>query len=182
MTDSTDESPRAMVDTNVVVYAYDLDDPRKHVITHDLIEQLSNQGRLVLSNQIFNEFCSVMMSPKRKTRLSPDQLVVVLRELAATGEVVPLLAALTFSPPRCHAASRPLVLGRTHLVGGRREQSHGHLHRRLSGRPCRRRSPLRQPIRQQHAAAVIDRNDDGQLGDRQRTVLNSHVGTAGHLP
>jgi predicted nucleic acid-binding protein len=34
-------SPRALVDTNVVVYAYDLDDPRKHTIARELIERLS---------------------------------------------------------------------------------------------------------------------------------------------
>ena len=83
------------MDTNVVVYAYDLDDPRKHAIARELIEHLSNDGRLVLSSQVFNEFCWAMMGPKRKTRLSPDQLVVILGELAATGEVVPVITALT---------------------------------------------------------------------------------------
>jgi predicted nucleic acid-binding protein len=94
MTASTG-SPRALVDTNVVVYAYDLDDPKKHAIARDLIEQLSNQGRLVFSTQVFNEFCSVMMSPKRKTRFAPDQLAVIVRELEATGEVVPIIPTLT---------------------------------------------------------------------------------------
>ncbi len=37
-----------------------------------------------------------MMSQKRKTRLPPDQLVVILHELAATGEVVPSSPDLTF--------------------------------------------------------------------------------------
>lgn len=95
MTASTDDASRALVDTNVVVYAYDLDDPRKHTVARELIQHLSNHGRLVLSSQVFNEFCAVMMSPKRKTRLAPDQLVVILRELAATGEVVPVLPTLT---------------------------------------------------------------------------------------
>jgi predicted nucleic acid-binding protein len=96
MTALIDDGSRALVDTNVVVYAYDLDDPRKHTVAQELIEHLSNHGRLVLSSQVFNEFCSVMMSPKRKTKLTPDQLVVILRELAATGEVVPNIPALTF--------------------------------------------------------------------------------------
>jgi len=95
MTGSTD-SPRALVDTNVVVYAYDLDDPRKHSLARELIEQLSNQGRLVWSTQVFNEFCSAMMRPKRKTTLSPDELAVILRELSATGEIIPITESLTF--------------------------------------------------------------------------------------
>ncbi len=94
MTASTG-SPRALVDTNVVVYAYDLDDPRKHTIARELIEHLSNQGRLVFSTQVFNEFCWALMRPKRKTTLSSDQLAVILRELAATGEVVPIIPTLT---------------------------------------------------------------------------------------
>jgi len=92
---STD-SQIAVVDTNIVVYAYDLDDPRKHTIARELIEQLSNQGRLVWSTQVFNEFCSVMMRPKRKKTLSPDELAVILRELSVTGEVMPITPALTF--------------------------------------------------------------------------------------
>jgi predicted nucleic acid-binding protein len=95
MTAPNDE-PRALVDTNVVVYAYDLDDPRKHSIARELLELLSNQRRLVLSTQVLNEFSSVMMSPKRKTTLAPDQVAVILRELAATGELVAVVPALTF--------------------------------------------------------------------------------------
>jgi len=92
---STD-SQSAMVDTNIVVYAYDLDDPWKHTVARELIEQLSNQRRLVWSTQVFNEFCSAMMRPKRKTTLSPDQLAAILGELSTTGEIVPITPRLTF--------------------------------------------------------------------------------------
>jgi predicted nucleic acid-binding protein len=95
MTDST-SSPRALVDTNDVVYADDLDEPRKHEIARELLKRLSDEGRLVFSAQVFNEFCSVMMRPKRKKTLSPDELAVILRELSVTGEVMPITPALTF--------------------------------------------------------------------------------------
>ena len=95
MTASTDR-PRAVVDTNVVVYAYDMDDSRKHSIARELLVGLSNENRLVWSTQVFNEFCAVAMSPKRKSTLSPDQITIILRELAATGEVVPVTPSLTF--------------------------------------------------------------------------------------
>ena len=65
MTAST-ASERALVDTNIVVYSNDLDDPVKHTIARELLEELSNEGRLVFSAQVFNEFCSVMMRPSRK--------------------------------------------------------------------------------------------------------------------
>lgn len=51
MTDSTSSS-RALVDINVVVYAYDLDEPRKHEIARELLERLSDEGRLVFSAQV----------------------------------------------------------------------------------------------------------------------------------
>jgi len=57
---STD-SQIALVGTNIVVYAFDLDDPHKHTIAGELIEQFSNPGRLVWSTQVFNDFCSVMV-------------------------------------------------------------------------------------------------------------------------
>jgi predicted nucleic acid-binding protein len=95
MTAST-SSPRALVDTNVVVYAYDPDEPLKHDIARDLLEKLSSEGRLVFSTQVFNEFSSVMMRPNRKRPLSPDEIVVILLELEATGEVVLITPSMTF--------------------------------------------------------------------------------------
>ncbi len=92
---STDNS-RALVDTNIVVYAYDLDDPSKHTVARNLLEQLSNQGRLVFSTQVFNEFCSVMMRPSRKKTRSPAELAVILQELSATGEIVSITPMMTF--------------------------------------------------------------------------------------
>jgi predicted nucleic acid-binding protein len=95
MTAST-SSPRALVDTNVVVYAYDVDEPRKHDLARELLERLSDEGRLVFSAQVFNDFCSPMMGPKRKKPLRPDEIAVILRELDATGEVVPITTSVTF--------------------------------------------------------------------------------------
>jgi predicted nucleic acid-binding protein len=90
------ESPRSLVDTNVVVYAYDSDEPTKHSVAAALLERLSDEGRLVFSAQVFNEFCAVMMRPSRPARLTPSELAPLLRELETTGEVVPITAAMTF--------------------------------------------------------------------------------------
>jgi predicted nucleic acid-binding protein len=94
MTASTDDV-RSMVDTNIVVYAQDRRDAVKHAIASELLERLSERGQLVLSAQVFNEFCSVMMKPGRPGRLGPDQLAEIVRELEATGEVVPITPSLT---------------------------------------------------------------------------------------
>jgi predicted nucleic acid-binding protein len=66
---STD-SQIALVDTNIVVYAYDLDDPRKHTIARELIEQLSNQGRLVWSTQVFRDTHKMNVTAIARARLS----------------------------------------------------------------------------------------------------------------
>jgi predicted nucleic acid-binding protein len=89
-------SSRALVDTNIVVYSYDLDDPQKHDIARDLLEKLSSEGRLVFSTQVLNEFCSVMMKPRRKTPLTPEQISDRLRNLSATGEIVRIAPSMTF--------------------------------------------------------------------------------------
>jgi predicted nucleic acid-binding protein len=115
MTAST-AKPRALADTNIVVYAYDLDEPSKHTIARELLQQLSDEGRLVFSSQVFNEFCSVMMRPSRKNRLSPSELEVLLRRLATTGEVVPVAALTTLralaAMPRHGLSSGTLSSGR----------------------------------------------------------------------
>jgi predicted nucleic acid-binding protein len=107
MTAST-ANPRALVDTNIVVYAYDLDEPSKHTLARELLQQLSDEGRLVFSTQVFNESCSVMMRPSRKNPLSPPELEVLLRRLATTGEVVPVVAVTAFralAAMSCHGLS-----------------------------------------------------------------------------
>jgi predicted nucleic acid-binding protein len=88
---------RSLVDTNIVVYAYDPTDASKHQVAADLLAGLSNAGLLVYSAQVFNEFCSVMMRPNRASRLLPERVVEIVRGLAATGDVVPITGAMTLS-------------------------------------------------------------------------------------
>ena len=90
------EDARSLVDTNVVIDAHDQRDPAKHAVALELWRRLSDQGRLVLSSQVFNEFCPVMMRPNRPVRLKPDQLSLILRDLEAISEVVPVTPSITF--------------------------------------------------------------------------------------
>lgn len=85
----------ALVDTNVVVYAYDLDDPVKHVVAKDLLRSLSDSGHLHFSVQVFNEFASVMISGKKRSPRKPDEVREILVELAATGRILPLDWSIT---------------------------------------------------------------------------------------
>ncbi|MGO9599673.1 MAG: PIN domain-containing protein [Isosphaeraceae bacterium] len=85
----------ALVDTNILVYAYDPGELSKHTVARELIQNLSNDGRLPFSIQVLNEFCAVMMRPNRTPPLTPAELVDVIRELEAISQVVPVTAALT---------------------------------------------------------------------------------------
>jgi predicted nucleic acid-binding protein len=94
MIDSIDEQ-RALVDTNVVVYAYDVREAVRHIRAQELLSKLSVSGRLVFSVQVLNEFSSVLLRPGGIAALPPDQVADRIRNLAATGEVVPLTASMT---------------------------------------------------------------------------------------
>jgi len=47
---------RALLDTNVLVYAYDPSDPAKRAMAQSLIRQLVDEDRLIVSVQVLNEF------------------------------------------------------------------------------------------------------------------------------
>jgi len=49
-------SDKAFVDTNILIYAYDLDTGSKHTIAADLIQQLWHSGMGLLSTQVLQEF------------------------------------------------------------------------------------------------------------------------------
>lgn len=81
---------RALVDTNIVIYAYDPTDPVKHETARSLLEELSNAGRLVYSAQVFNEFCYNVMRPNRAPHLTPEQTHDIVNDLRMTGETLPI--------------------------------------------------------------------------------------------
>lgn len=59
-------SDKAFVDTNILIYAYDVDAGEKHAIAADLIRQLWHSGMGLLSTQVLQEFyvnVTAKMSP-----------------------------------------------------------------------------------------------------------------------
>jgi predicted nucleic acid-binding protein len=98
-------SARALVDTNVVVYAHDPGDPAKHQRAKELLAQLSSASLLVFSTQVLNEFCAVMMRPHRASPLSPDEVGEIILDLSATGDVVTITAATSLPVPRTSPAA-----------------------------------------------------------------------------
>src|SRR5271163_429156 len=64
-------SVKTFVDTNVLVYAHDVDDPSKHDLARDALRELWTDGTGVLSPQVLQEFY-VNVTRKIATPLAKD--------------------------------------------------------------------------------------------------------------
>jgi predicted nucleic acid-binding protein len=57
-------SGRSFVDTNVFGYAHDPRDPAKHEAAIALLDRLSADAELVVSTQVVNELCAILLRGK----------------------------------------------------------------------------------------------------------------------
>lgn len=89
------DSTKALVDTNVFIYAYDPRDPDKKRKAENLIKRLSDANCLVVSTQIVNEFCSVLLRGKTGSMMNETQLTDFVDEMMAVADVVPITLATT---------------------------------------------------------------------------------------
>jgi predicted nucleic acid-binding protein len=87
----------ALVDTNVLVYAYDSTETSKHLRAIELIESLSAAQDLVVSAQVFNELAWVLLRKPRLVGARPELVANILQEVAGSATVLPLSPDLTFS-------------------------------------------------------------------------------------
>jgi predicted nucleic acid-binding protein len=94
MTGST-ATAREMVDTNVLVYAVDVDAGDKHRRAEELVQQLIDRDALALSAQILNEFFAVATKPNKPPAPPDDRAAQYVKEYAGSSEVLPLNAAIT---------------------------------------------------------------------------------------
>jgi predicted nucleic acid-binding protein len=76
------------VDTNVLVYAEDLRDGRKHAAAVALIQRLDPR-RVYVSAQVLSEFANVV-THSRKTALPSSRAVEGVRRMAAAWNVLPV--------------------------------------------------------------------------------------------
>lgn len=88
---------RALVDTNVLVYAYDSTDPRKHLQAIELIEDLSAGEGLHVSTQVLNELAWVLLRKPHLVGSRPELVSEILQEVAGSATILPLGPDLTFS-------------------------------------------------------------------------------------
>jgi predicted nucleic acid-binding protein len=84
---------RSLVDTNILIYANDRNEPVKRTRSIELIDQLSASGELVISTQSLNEFSSVAL--RRGIPISEVRTKVEM--LHDLGQVLPLTDAMTMA-------------------------------------------------------------------------------------
>lgn len=73
---------RAFLDTNILVYVFDSDSPRKQFIARDLLLNAVQSGQASLSTQVLNEFY-VSVTRKLQKPVSPEKALRAAKNLAA---------------------------------------------------------------------------------------------------
>lgn len=69
-------SDKVFLDTNIVIYSYSEDEPKKQEIANDILEEYSSQ--IIISNQVINELSNTLF---RKFKLDANQVRAVVLEL-----------------------------------------------------------------------------------------------------
>ena len=65
--------PQTLIDTNVLIYAYDRSEPHKQRQALAVLDHLVDAGQGVLSTQVLTEFCAVALR-KLTAVLTPEQV------------------------------------------------------------------------------------------------------------
>lgn len=73
---------RIFLDTNVLVYLFDADDPLKQRRAQDLLSSQELRAQVTLSTQVLQEFY-VTVTKKLTTPLDPDTAFLAVQDLAA---------------------------------------------------------------------------------------------------
>ncbi len=90
----TGTSTKVLIDTNILVYAYDRVDPHKRQTAIDTLDGLIRNGQAVLSTQILGEFYSVTTRPRNLLLLQAEAIqeienyLVVCEILSITPVVI----------------------------------------------------------------------------------------------
>lgn len=94
------ETDVVFIDTNVLVYAFDADDPEKHIVADTIIRDLLLKGALCLSTQVLNEFYWNITSVRRPQRLDHAVALRIIEDLIQQSRIVALTPNLTLEALR----------------------------------------------------------------------------------
>ena len=101
---------RSFVDTNIFVYAYDEREPQKKSIAQELLLRLSDESGGMISSQVIQEFCNVMVKQQNIRR---QELEIVLETVFE-----PMLHHLPSTDFYSRAENRGLQSADVRLPGG----------------------------------------------------------------
>ena len=76
MTEKSLMSDRVFLDTNIIIYAYSDDEPKKQEIANNILEEYESQ--MTISTQVINELSNTLF---RKFKLSAEAVEAVVLEL-----------------------------------------------------------------------------------------------------
>jgi len=81
-------SGKAFIDSNIFIYAYDTQDPRKQTAAFDLIRENTVDGSGVVSYQVVHEFFNFAFV-KAASKVQPDDAQVLLEDVFRPLQMVP---------------------------------------------------------------------------------------------
>ena len=89
-------SNAALVDSNIIIYSYDEDEPAKQAVAVALIRELADNDALVFSVQSFNEFYNIARRERGGLGLSHENILVILNELSEICVLLELTPRIIF--------------------------------------------------------------------------------------
>ena len=95
MPNGSTASGKAFVDTNVFAYAHDLRQPEKRARALEIIERLSDEQRMVVSTQVLNELCAILVRGKVGGITDADDISGLVDEMEASAEIAIVTPAMT---------------------------------------------------------------------------------------
>jgi predicted nucleic acid-binding protein len=92
------------VDTNVIVYTFDTEDPAKHAKAQEIVADLTEAGDLVVSTQILQELY-VTLRRRFVVRLGDDEIELGVRQIAVNPVIQVDIAMILAAINRVRTAS-----------------------------------------------------------------------------
>ena len=86
-------SGRSLLDTNILVYAFDTQDPRKQTIARQHLTKIFASNHTILSLQVINEFCNVAQKKLKPPMSSAD--IQTFIQLIPDHIIAPLTRSIT---------------------------------------------------------------------------------------
>lgn len=75
-----------LIDSNIFVYAFDPTDQNKHEKALRLVEEVTQEGGLILATQVLNELAWTLL--RRGRRLPPEEVREILQEIIHSARAV----------------------------------------------------------------------------------------------